>query len=163
MKTNRAYLLLPFIAGLSLLAACKNPNSKQRPQPKDYSVVNADSKNAQQDTVCFEHTEGLLRKDVASITLYFNKADIGGHMIWAPSGKYSSVGTLAGNKKDSLISSQWAYTLKGKEDTVKVNFKLMNDKLYQQPFLKNTNGKMQVDTTADWSVVYNKVNCAVTQ
>jgi len=139
------------------LTACTNNQSKQRPQPKDYSAEKA----VTEDTVCFERSEGLIHKDITSITLYINKGDVSGHMIMAPSGKYSSVGTLSGNKTGNIINGMWIYTLQGKEDTLKINFRLMNDKLYQQPFAKKSaNGLNVIDSTASYTVVYHKVNCA---
>lgn len=156
MRTNFLYSALILTIFILVQSACTNPNSKQRPQPKDYSVV----KSTEEDTVCFERSEGLIHKDITTITMYINKGDVSGHMIVAPSGKYSSVGTLAGNKTGEMINGLWIYTLQGKEDTMKINFKLANDKLYQQPFIKNgKNGLNKIDSTGKWSVVYHKVNC----
>ena len=164
MNKLNFYLLLVLVANAVLFNACTNHQSQQKPPPNSYGVVNPDSKDAEADTLCFEHSEGLLHKDVTTVSLYINKGDIGGQMVYAPAGKYSRVGTLAGNKKDSLISTQWISTQHGQQDTLKITFKLMGEKLYQQPFVNNPkNGKQATDTTANWSVSYNKVTCVPQQ
>lgn len=149
-------LALIFAVALGV-SACHNRESKQKPQPKDYSVVKAGSDAADMDTVCFLGTQGT---DSTRVSLYINKGDVSGRMDWIPYEKDSRRGKLAGNKKDSLISAAWIYMQEGKPDSMKVQFKLMGDKLYQQPMQSDPKtGQLQADSHAPWSVVYQQVDC----
>ncbi|GAB2690270.1 hypothetical protein GCM10027037_11520 [Mucilaginibacter koreensis] len=140
--------------------ACHNKDSKQKPPPSKYGVVNKDSKEAQADTLCYISTAGTANQDTTRLTLHITKGDVNGDMLWIPDGKDQRKGNFAGTKRDSMISGLWRFTQEGVRDSIKVQFKLTDKGLYQQPWKVNaSNGREELDSTAPYSIVYKQIDC----
>ena len=159
-------LRIPFFKMSIILAiavcviACHNKDSKQKPPPNAYDVVNKDSKEAKADTLCFISTGGTTNQDTTKLTLHLTKGDVNGDFLWMPFEKDSRKGNFAGTKKDSIISGVWRYTQEGVKDSLKIQFKLTDKGLYQQPWKVNSvNGRQELDTTAAYNIPYRQIDC----
>jgi hypothetical protein len=123
-------------------------------------VVDRDSKEARADTLCFISTTGTAKQDTTKLTLHLTKGDVNGDMLWMPYNKDQRKGNFAGTKQDSMISGLWRFTQEGMHDSLKVQFKLTDKGLYQQPWKVNPkNGHQEPDTIAAYSIVYRQIDC----
>lgn len=115
---------------------------------------------AQDMEYCFIHTDGTNAQDITAVHLVINENKVSGDMSWLPKEKDRRKGTLSGMLNGDKIRAVWSFMQEGMKDTIAVEFKLSAQELAQKPMKLNTaTGREQVNTNADYSVIYKLDNC----
>jgi hypothetical protein len=155
-----------FICALGL-ASCAGNGTKTADTVKTDSAATDTSNTVQLNTpaqnmeYCFVHTDGASAQDTTAVHLVINANKVSGEMNWIPKEKDKRKGTLAGTINGNVIKAVWSFMQEGMKDTMAVEFKLSAQQLAQKPFVvNNATGRQQLDTKADYSVLYNLDNCS---
>jgi hypothetical protein len=154
-----------FCIVLLLITSCSSKNSK--PVNKD-SVIAANtvkitkaSNPSAANSLCFLRTEGKDNQDSTCVELIIKGDKVSGQMSWMPDQKDSRKGILEGTIKGDTINAVWSFMQEGTKDTLKLKFKLDNNKLFQKPLKLNvTSGRDQTDESVGYTLNYpvsNKV------
>jgi hypothetical protein len=127
---------------------------------KDTSQATMLNTPAQNMEYCFIHTDGTNAQDTTAVHLIINANKVSGDMCWLPKEKDKRKGTLSGRLNGDKIRAVWRFMQEGMKDTLAVEFKLSAQKLAQKPInLNAATGREQVNTKADYSVIYKLDNC----
>ncbi|MFA6087002.1 hypothetical protein [Mucilaginibacter sp.] len=127
---------------------------------EDTSKATALNTPAQNMEYCFIHTDGINGQDTTAVHLVINANKVSGDMSWLPKEKDRRKGTLAGMLNGDKIKAVWSFMQEGMKDTLAVEFKLSAQELAQKPMNLNVaTGREQVNTNADYSVIYKLDNC----
>lgn len=151
-------ILLYLPAVLLALSACsRQPAGNQQTDSSaspDVSIIQ------DTDTICFERYSSLKKLDTASIMMIIEGSSVSGRYSNYPYQKDARIGTITGTKSGDLIKGVWRYQQEGMPDSIKVEFKLQDDKLLQKAtsFDQNTGREVLTDTAA-FSLVFDKLNC----
>ncbi|MBD1395019.1 hypothetical protein [Mucilaginibacter glaciei] len=159
----KPYLIICALA----LASCAGSGSKNGGDnlqadsgKKDTSAATKLNTPAQNMEYCFIHTDGKSAKDITAIHLVINANKVSGDMNWLPKEKDRRKGTLSGSLEGDNIKAVWSFMQEGTKDTLAVEFKLSAQQLAQKPMILSTKtGREQVNTKADYSVIYKLDNC----
>ncbi|RWY56951.1 hypothetical protein [Mucilaginibacter gilvus] len=154
------------IIGVLALASCAG-NSKKGADTvatdsgkTDTSYAVKANTPAQNMEYCFVHTDGTAAQDTTALHLVINANKVSGEMNWLPKEKDRRKGTLLGTLDGDKIKAVWSFMQEGKTDTMAVEFKLSSQQLAQKPFTVDAKtGRQQVDTKADYTIIYNMDNC----
>ncbi|WP_374951755.1 hypothetical protein [Mucilaginibacter sp.] len=158
----------PYIIIFTLaLASCAGNGSKNNNDTlaadsgkKDTSAATRLNTPAQNMEYCFVHTDGKNADDTTAVHLVINANKVSGDMSWLPKEKDRRKGTLLGTLEGDNIKAVWSFMQEGMKDTLAVEFKLSAQELAQKPMNLNTKtGREQVNTKADYSVIYKLDNC----
>lgn len=115
---------------------------------------------AQNMEYCFIHTDGTNAQDTTAVHLVINANKVSGDMSWLPKEKDRRKGTLSGMLNGDKIRAVWSFMQEGMKDTIAVEFKLSAQELAQKPMnLNAATGREQVNTNADYVVIYKLDNC----
>jgi hypothetical protein len=159
----KPYILICVLA----LASCtgngtKNSNDiiKSTNDQEYTSQATTLNTSAQNMEYCFIHTDGTNAQDTTAVHLVINANRVSGDMSWLPKEKDRHKGTLSGKLKGDKIIAVWRFMQEGMKDTLAVEFKLSAQGLDQKPMNLNTaTGREQINTQADYSVIYKLDNC----
>jgi len=146
------------------LASCSGNGNKgtdtTATEGKDTALATKANTPAQNMEYCFIHTDGTSAQDTTAVHLVINANKVSGDMNWMPKEKDSRKGALLGTIEGNNIKAVWSFQQEGMTDTLAVEFKLSSQTLAQKPFVLNTKtGRQQVDTKADYTVIFNIDNC----
>lgn len=153
---------LPILAITTAFAACNsNPNTKTADSiAADSANSDTTAQAAAPGHICFLSTEGSQKQDSTKVHLMIDGNKVTGDMQWLPKEKDARKGTLEGTQDGNIIKAVWTFTQEGMKDTMAVEFSFPGDKLLQKPFKVNAkDGRQVTDAKADYTVVYNKVDC----
>lgn len=159
----KRYVIISALA----LASCagngtKNGNDSLAADSSKKDTVAATKLNtpAQNMEYCFIHTDGNNAEDTTAVHLVINANKVSGDMNWLPKEKDRRKGTLLGTLNGDNIKAVWSFMQEGMKDTLAVEFKLSAQQLAQKPMVLNTKtGREQLNTNADYSVIYKLDNC----
>jgi hypothetical protein len=159
MKTMKKYLYIVVF----VFASCAGNATKTTDtitSKEDTALTTSVNTPAQNMEYCFVHTDGTSAQDTTAVHLVINANKVSGDMNWIPKEKDKRKGTLVGKLDGNVIKAVWSFMQEGMKDTMAVEFKLSAQQLAQKPFVVNTaNGRQQVDSKADYTILYNLDNC----
>ncbi|MBE9583721.1 hypothetical protein IM792_04615 [Mucilaginibacter sp. JRF] len=154
---------LHILAIAAMFAACNsNPNTKTADSIAADSSANDTTAQttAAPGQACFLLTEGTQKQDSTKIHLTIEGSEVTGDMQWLPKEKDARKGTLEGTQEGNIIKAVWTFNQEGTKDTMAVEFNFPGDKLMQKPYKVNPkDGRQFTDAKADYTIVYDKVNC----
>ena len=123
--------------------------------------ANNTSNGSQTDTLCFQRISGMKSQDTATVQLLIQNNNVSGRFSTIPFEKDRRIGTLTGTLRDSIIYATWMYMQEGMTDSLKVEFKLSQNKLAQKTLgVDLKTGIQAITDTSTFSLVYNKIKCA---
>jgi hypothetical protein len=112
------------------------------------------------DTLCFERYSGMKNQDTASISIVIHGNGIRGIYSNFPYEKDSRKGIIIGSKTGETITGMWTYTQEGMTDSIRVEFKLKEDALFQkQTSFDLQSGRETIADTASFRLKYVMINC----
>ncbi|MDB5001533.1 MAG: hypothetical protein JWR76_2610 [Mucilaginibacter sp.] len=159
----KSYILICMLG----LASCTSNGAKNNVdtvrgtnEQKDTLQATRLNTPAQNMEYCFIHTDGTNAQDTTTVHLVINANKVSGDMSWLPKEKDRRKGTLSGMLNGDKIKAVWRFMQEGMKDTLGVEFKLSGQELAQKPInLNAATGREQVNTKADYSVIYKLDNC----
>lgn len=119
-----------------------------------------DDKKNQNTHLCFLRLEGLQNQDSSIISLHLNGSQVSGTFNHLPFEKDSRKGTITGELKGDTIKALWSFMQEGMNDTIRVEFKLSENKLLQKSFgVDQSTGRQILTDTSTFSIPYQKTVC----
>lgn len=142
--------ILLFFAAVCVLASCTSKNDTASDGSDSLTV--AQTKKPLAHALCFLRTEG---KDSTSIELVIKDDKVTGQMNWMPYEKDSRKGKLAGTINNDTVDVVWSFMQEGMTDTLNLQFKLDDTKLWQKPLKFNQqSGREQTDASSGYTLQY---------
>lgn len=112
--------------------------------------------------MCFLSLSGN-NKDSSFVNLSILGNKVIGKHRWVPYEKDGRTGTISGVKKGDTIDVVWEFMQEGMKDTLRTVFLLEGDLLKQKPFsVDEKNGRQITDNKSSFNIIYNKINCNIT-
>ena len=156
-------IILGCMASLAIVSCSSNSNKTAGTDTVIAGDTLAKAKSTEQTnntatvtSLCFLHTDGTKKQDSTSVELVIKGSEVTGLMNWLPSQKDSRKGKLNGSIKGDTIQAKWTFMQEGMEDTIGVNFRLIDDQLAQKPLKLNVKtGRQQTDEAEGYTVLFN--------
>lgn len=110
---------------------------------------------------CYLLTEGAENQDTTIIQLVVKDTIVKGVMNWLPAEKDSRKGILKGDISGDEIKAVWHFVQEGKEDSLRLAFKLAPQQLLQKPLKVNVAiGTQETDHMAGYVLEYTQHDCS---
>lgn len=149
---------LIIVSAIMIFTSC-DFNNGQKSISQDSVPTNCQV-NHERSELCFQRLDGSSSQDTSLIRLIINKETVTGDFNYIPYQKDSRRGTLTGVKNGNIIKGVWTFMQEGITDTISVEFKLQNDKLFQKTFgVDRVTGRQKLTDTSTFSIPYTKVLC----
>jgi hypothetical protein len=159
MKPAFIFLIIALVTG-----ACSAPGSKQESRDTTDTAKSDLTAYDQRDIgpreLCFIHTEGDKKQDTTLVHLVISGYIVNGFIEKLPITSNGQKGPVYGKKTGNIIKVTWTFKKGAATDSLKTAFKLSGNKLLQQPIVTNAqNGTQPTDTTAKYTIIYNRADC----
>ena len=156
---NFGKTLGPLFSGVLLLASCSSGSNKQ--SNPDTLKTAAYSSNTMNGTLCFQHLSGSANQDTSIVKLQITGNSVSGSFHQLIYEKDRRKGTLRGTIEGDTIKAIWTFMQEGVTDSLEAQFKLGDNKLFQQEYSADpATGRQFLSENSAFTIEYKAVECS---